>query len=184
MSEAPAAEPTTAGVLDPARPTGRAWWGGLLLAAVLLAVLLVGVVHYVGRSHDRDRLDTQRTAALAAARSEAVALFTVDYRQADADIGRIIDGSTGELRQTFAGKRAQAVAQIKGAKSVSKGEVLSSALGSLSGDHAQALIAVDATVSSTNTSGGEQNHFRLLLSLQRINGKWLVSQSSVTGFPQ
>jgi hypothetical protein len=177
----------------PGSPAARSRGGGLLaIAAVVLAALVVAATLLGLRDHhDQQLAAAQRTVspaeqiALAAARGEAVALTTISYQSAAGDVRRVLAGATGALRTQFASEANQLPATLAKTKSASRGVVLSSALSSLSGDRAQALVAVDATVSGTDTGKtGVLKHYRIVVTLQRIQGKWLASDVAFAGVPQ
>jgi Mce-associated membrane protein len=160
----------------------------LVLVALVVAAVLLGI-----RDHRR-RENTDVTAggassaqqsALAAARGEAVALTTLDYQTAETDLNRVLAGATGPLRTQFEQEKNQLPATLAKTKSVSRGTVLSSALSSMSATRAQALVAVDATVSGSDTSAtGVLKHYRMVVTLQQVDGKWLASDVAFAGVPQ
>jgi Mce-associated membrane protein len=169
--------------------------GGALLLVVTAIVLLALVATAVllgKRDHDhRQSAGVQLTAtpteeaALAAARGEAVALTTIGYLSAASDLNRVLAGSTGALHTQFEKEKSQLPATLAKTKSDSRGAVLSAALSSLAGTKAQALVAVDATVSGTDTSGsGVLKHYRMVVTLQQVAGKWLASDVAFAGVPQ
>jgi hypothetical protein len=177
---------TTADVADP-RPTGR---GPVIAAAVLLGALLAAAVVFGIRDH-RHRDATAQTlvpaeqSAMSAARAEAVALTTIGYQTASSDLNRVLAGATGSLRTQFEKERSQLPATLAQTKSQSRGTVLSSALSSASADRAQVLVAVDARVTGTDTtSSGALKHYRMVVTLQRVAGRWLASEVAFAGTPQ
>lgn len=174
----------------PSSRPGSTWT--LVAAAVVLAALTVAAVLLGIRDHhhrERDAAGTSATpaqeAALAAAREEAVALTTIGYRTADHDLDRVLAGATGTLRTQFEKEKSQLPATLARNKSTSRGTVLSAALSSLTTDTAQALVALDATVSGTDTgSSGVLKHYRMVVSLSRVDGRWLANDVSFAGVPQ
>jgi Mce-associated membrane protein len=179
---------------EPKRRTGPAHRGSVLALAgalVILAALVLGAVHFALRdSHRRHAAAVHRDvpvaqqAVLTAAKGEAVALTSISYQTADRDIDRVLSGATGALRTQFAKQKPTFPSVLAKTKSVSKGTVLSAALSSLDATKAQALVAVDATISGTDTStSGVLKHYRMVVSLQRINGKWLSNDVAFAGQP-
>jgi hypothetical protein len=174
---------------SPPRSGGLLWLmvTGAVLAALVVAAVLLGIRDH----HDQGLASAQPTvspveqAPLAAARGEAVALTTISYQTAARDVGRVLAGATGALRTQFAAEARQLPATLAKTKSVSRGTVLSSALSSLNGDRAQVLVAVDATVSGTDTAKtGVLKHYRMVVTLQQISGTWLASDVAFAGVPQ
>jgi Mce-associated membrane protein len=165
----------------------------LLTLVVLVAVVAVQIDHHTLLTDDRAAADaarnTARTGALAAASAEATNLTTIRYTSATGDVDRIIAGATGRLRAQFARERPQFPAVLARNKSTSEGNVLAAALVSLSGsnDAAQVIVAADAQVSTLTPGGRRQSvlkHYRMVMQLQRVNGRWLVSDVAFAGVPQ
>jgi Mce-associated membrane protein len=164
----------------------------LVVAAIALLSLAAAAVALGVRDHRHRETDTTaegatptQQAALAAARGEAVALTTIGYRTASSDLDRVLAGATGALRTQFEKEKSQLPATLAHTRSSSRGTVLSSALSSFDGSHAQALVAVDATVSGTDTgSAGVLKHYRMVVSLDQQNGRWLASDVAFAGQPQ
>jgi hypothetical protein len=157
------------------------------LAALVVAAVLLGVRdhRHQQRASNQQAVSPTEQTALAAARAESVALTTISYQTAAGDVRRVLAGATGALRTQFASEASQLPATLARTKSASRGVVLSSALSSLSGDRAQALVAVDATVSGTDTAkAGVLKHYRIVVTLQRVQGKWLASDVAFAGVPQ
>jgi Mce-associated membrane protein len=154
----------------------------LVAAAVVLGVR--DHRHREGGSAEGGGVATEQQ-VLASARAEAVALTTIGYRTASADLNRVLAGATGALRTQFEKEKSQLPATLAQTKSSSRGTVLSSALTSLSGSRAQALVAVDATVTGTDTgSTGVLKHYRMVVTLIQTNGHWLASDVAFAGQPQ
>ena len=156
------------------------------LAVVLLALLVtVGLLWRGVRAEDR-RQDV-RQQALAVATQEGVNLTSISYLTADRDLGRIVDRATGTLKSQFESQRAGFPAVLAKEKSVSAGRVLATAVASQDGDSAQVLVAVDATVTTTPAGGRSVSvvkHYRMNMRVQRVKGRWLVSQVAFAGVPQ
>jgi Mce-associated membrane protein len=151
----------------------------LLIVAAVVLVGLVAAAILLGAAPPAQQ------AALAAARAEAVALTTIGYKTTDSDLDRVLAGATGALRTQFAAEKGQLPATLAKTKSESRGAVLSSALSSLRGSRAQVLVALDATVSGTDTAKtGVLKHYRMVITLALVGGKWLASDVAFAGVPQ
>lgn len=165
----------------------------LLACLLLLALLAVAAVlgaRFQHRSQERDVAGSTagaEQAALQAAQGEALALTTIDYRTANRDLDRILAGATGPLAKQFAAQRAKFPDSLRPTKSVSKGTVLSAALSPAATDlpagKAQAVVAVDAAVSGSGSSSVVK-HYRMVVSLQRVSGRWLADDVAFSGEPQ
>jgi len=157
---------------------------GLLAALIALVVLLALLV--IGAS-TRNARSAARDAAAAAARNEALHLTTISYRTADADLARILAGATGALRAQFAAEQAHFADTLAPDKSVSTGDVLAVGIVHSSTSAARADVAVDATVTTTGSSGKSQSvlkHYRMVMKLVKLHGHWLVSDVAFAGAPQ
>ena len=170
--------------------SGRSDGGRLrLVATVLLSLLLVallafGALVYLKYRDEGDEQDV-RTAAMAAARLEALNLTTIDYKNTDAAVDRILSVATGTLATQFKAEKSQLGPLLAATKSVSVGSVLETGLVSLKGKNAEVLVAVDATV-TTQAAGSTKaqravKHYRMSMKLQQIGSRWLVSDVGFTG---
>ena len=160
-----------------------------VVVLVVLAALLAALVVLLLRAHDRSQRADLRDAVLQAARQEAVNLTTLSYTTAKRDVDRIVAGATGDLRQRFAAQRPAEAAVLAQNKSRSRGTVLSAGLSRLSPgtDTAQVVLAVDATVTTETKPGSPQSalkHYRMVMKLHRVDGRWLVSDVAFAGVPQ
>lgn len=154
----------------------------LVVAAVAFAV--VGGV-FAFKVHAAEQEEARRQAILHAASQEAVNLMSLSYKTLDRDVQRILDGATGQLKQQFASREQQLKQIVPQVKAVTTGEVLGAGLVSADHDSAQVLLVVDQTVkngsgsSSAESSSGDQGvlkHYRMSMTLQHKDGRWLVSQ--------
>jgi Mce-associated membrane protein len=145
-----------------------------------LAGLAVPLSLHVSDGHDRDE---QRTAVLAAARDEVTSLMNINYATAGRDLDRVIAGTTGDLRHQFEVQRAHA-AQLAQTKSVVTGSVVSTALLWLHGSDniARAVVAAAGT-DSTGGATPSLRHYRWVLTLREVGGRWLVSDAALEGVP-
>jgi Mce-associated membrane protein len=168
------------------RPGGAARALTLVLLATLLALVVSLALLVVGASARNNRSNA-RDAALAAARTEALHLTTISYRTATADLARILAGATGTLRAQFAAEQPHFADTLASDKSVSVGDVLAVGIVRSSGSTAQADVAVDATVTTTSNAGKAQSvlkHYRMVMRLVQVHGRWLVSDVAFAGEPQ
>ena len=138
------------------------------MLGVSLALILGGLGTWLGyRVHQEDRIDRLRVIFLEAARQGAVSLTTLDHKQADSDVQRILDASTGEFRDDFAG-RAQAFAEaVRRAQTTSSGTVTEAGLESMTADGGQVLLAVTVSTASRGVQS-EPRYWRMRLSMNRV----------------
>jgi Mce-associated membrane protein len=188
----PAAEGVDgAGPVEGTAPRGRARVGSLVLPArVLLVGVLLAALVVAGMLLVRHRQATAQQAlrddVLAAARQEAVNFTTLDYRQLDRDLGRVLDGAGGSFKQQFQQQSDQLRQLVTANKAVSVGQVLDAGLVSLDGDSARVLVVADSRVTNTGAPDGQLRRYRMQLDLVRsadgpTRGRWLTSDLQFVG---
>lgn len=148
--------------------TRRLLTGGLLLA---LVALLATSAHLW-----RDRRAADDPAgAVTAARLAASAFFTLDHRDVEADLDRMLELTTGEFRTSYAEQRDALAAGVEEKGLVVTAEVPESgvAVEFFDGSTAEVLVAVDTTTEAGGAS--EEQRYRTRVSLTRVDDAWLVS---------
>ncbi|BBZ58150.1 YfgM family protein [Mycolicibacterium phocaicum] len=142
------------------------------LAAIALAVVILalgGLVGWFGTQFKHAQQTADRRAEfLQSARQGAVNLTTIDWQHVDSDVKRILDSATGTFYADFS-KRAQPfVDVVKQVQSKTTGTVTMAGLESMSGDQAQALIAV--TVQTTNAGAPQPTSkaWRMRIDVQKV----------------
>ncbi|MBB3600373.1 Mce-associated membrane protein [Mycolicibacterium sp. BK556] len=118
----------------------------LLLTAAALATIAGWEGFHAYRSEQADR---EGQVFLQVARQGALNLTTIDYQHAQADVARILDGSTGTFHDEFQSRSQPFIDVVTKAQSTSTGTISEAALESTDGDRsAQALIAVQVAISN------------------------------------
>jgi Mce-associated membrane protein len=148
----------------------------VVLLALVIATVVVGL-----RLRSDAHHDDARDEALATARQQAVNLVSIDYRTAEADLQRIVDGSTGEQATAYKKELTAFPPILRQSKSVSTGEVVAAGVESYDNDHAVVALAVNQTATSTATKGDVSSSRRMVLDLERVDGRWLVSKQTFVG---
>jgi len=125
------------------------------LAVSLVVVLaLAGLVGWLGyRAYDSRQAQDKRNMFLQAGRQGALNLTTISFTDADADVRRILDASTGTFRDDFQLRATSFVDVVKRAQSKSAGVITEAGLQSEEGNKAQVLVAVAVT---TTIAGAAQ----------------------------
>ena len=114
-----------------------------LAIGLLIVVALSGLVGSAGfRAYQAHQAQEQRRLFLEAGRQGAVNLTTIDFREADADVQRILDGATGQLYDNFSKRSQPFIDVVLRTQSKSVGTVTEAAVESQSGDQAEVLVAV------------------------------------------
>ncbi len=143
------------------------------IAATLTLGALAGWLGY--RAYQGHEAAKQRELFLQIARQGAVNLTTVSYTEAEADVQRILDSSTGTLYDDFLKRSQPFIEVLKQAQSTSTGTVTSAGLESVNGDEAQVLVTVQ--VKSSNAGAPEQapRAWRMRMSVRKIGDGAKVS---------
>lgn len=136
---------------------------GLVLVAAVGA--LVGWVGF--RAHQAQEGQALNSLYVQTARQAALNLTTISYAEADTDIRRILDSSTGAFREDFQRRSEPFVAVVKQARSKSEGTVTEAGLESVTGDSAQVLLAVSVRTSLAEAPAGPPRNWRMRISVAK-----------------
>lgn len=147
-----------------------------LLAATSLVLVLGASAAWIGLNvYQADQVTRQQARFVGAAQRGALNLTTIDYQHADADVQRILDGSTGTFHDEFARQSADFVSAVKKAKSQSRGSIAVAGLESASGDQAQVLVAVNVVVSDITAAEQQPRSWRMRVTVNEIGNDIKVS---------
>lgn len=142
---------------------------------VALAALIVGGVSWTNlraeqsaQSRDRQVLET--------ARQVVVNLVTLRHQSVEEDIQRVADGTTGPFRDQFTSASGSFGEVLNQGQVESTGEVKETGLVEADDAHAVVLAAVTSTVKNTEAPDGEIRVYRMKVSLDSVDGNWLVSE--------
>jgi Mce-associated membrane protein len=143
---------------------------GIAIAAALGS--LTGWLGY--RTYGDHQAQQQRNLFVEVGRQGAVNLTTISYTEADADVQRILDSSTGTFYDDFKKRSQPFVEVVKQAQSKSQGTVTLAGLESQAGDQAKVLVAVTV---KTTIAGAEQQprSWRMRISVQKVSDGAKVS---------
>jgi Mce-associated membrane protein len=149
----------------------------VVVLALLAAAAIVGALKL---RDDRQR-DDARSAALGAARQEALNLTSIDGRDIDADLRRVLAGATGGFRSDFTQRSKDLKTVLSENAVVAEGRVIDAALVRGDLDTATALVVVDSTVKNKAAPAGRENTYRMQLDLERHGSRWLTSSLQFVG---
>ena len=147
-----------------------------LVASALIVAVLGGLVGYLGYRGYQTRVAAhQRDLFLSVGRQAAINLTTIGYAQAEADVARILDSTTGTFHDDFQHRSQPFIDVVKRAESTSQGSVTAAGLESIDGDRAQVIVAV--SVKTTNAGVPEQQPlgWRMRLDVQKVGDTAKVS---------
>ena len=153
---------------------------GVRLALVVgtVAVLaLAGLVGWLGsRAYQSHQAQQQRNLFVQVGRQAALNLTTISATEAEADVQRILDSSTGSFYDDFQKRAPSFIEVVKQAQSKSEGTVTEAGLESDTKDEGKVLVAV--TVKSQNAGAPDQQPraWRMRLTVQKIGTDDKVSR--------
>lgn len=154
-------------------------------AIVFGSVMVLSLAALLGwfgfRTHQAQQTQAVRSAFLQVARQGALNLTTIDWRHADADVRRILDSATGDFYNDFAKRSQPFVEVLQQAKATTVGTVTEAGLESLTGDTAQALVAVSVQTSNAGEADPVPRVWRMRITVARVGGQVKVSN---VGFVQ
>jgi Mce-associated membrane protein len=166
---------------DAAEESGAGRGRAVVLAALgVLAVALTAIIVHLGMDYQRTRARAAAEAeVLAPAKAAASRILSYDYRHIEQDA----TAGAGVLTGAFRGQyetvmRQQVVPQAPTQRAVVAAEVLAAGVSGVSPDGKQAFVVVFAnqTVSNTATPQPRVDQVRVRLTLDLVDGQWLVSK--------
>ncbi|WP_117427253.1 serine/threonine-protein kinase [Mycobacterium marinum] len=166
----------------PARPRRQV---STIVVPVVLALLLVSAVAFAVTQVLRP--DPRQTTAAPAeapqwqpyvdhAKQFAISLTSVNPQTIDADIQRILDGSTGAFHSDFADKSAQFKQSIVDAGSATQGKATGAGLESISGTTAHVVVSVTSNITKSTGVQQEPRQWRLRIQIEKIDDAYLASR--------
>lgn len=162
---------------------------GLVLLAVviwLVLVLVLGSSVWPFGTTRADKVASRYDAVRAAAASEIKAFLSVDYKNMDPAIKRVLDGATGSFRQQYSSGKVGLKASAQAAHAVSKGRIRSVGVSELDANSAVVFIAADSVVSNSRTktqkptkscphSGEVCRFYRLKVTMRLTGAGWKMA---------
>jgi Mce-associated membrane protein len=160
----------------PARPSGAPGFRLALVVGLATVLALGGLAAWFGHgAYQAQQADKQRNRFLAVGKQGAVNLTTIDYTDAEADIQRILDSSTGQFFDDFSKRAPAFVDLVKLAKSKTQASITDAGVESVSGDSAQVLVAVAVNTTTAGTPDPSVRHWRMRIDVQKVGDTVKVS---------
>ncbi|MGW4774048.1 hypothetical protein ACWEO2_39165 [Nocardia sp. NPDC004278] len=159
--------------LNPPGPRWRAW----AIIALTIAVLTLGVVsvHLALEVRDNQRDDNRDQAVADTARRIAVQLVSLNHTSAKQNLDTIAADSTGSFRDQWDKISGNFASVLQSGQVESTGEIKESGIVAIDDDHATVLTAVTSVVKNTEAPEGQQRVYRMKMTLDHNDGRWLVS---------
>ena len=162
--------------LDTSPPSRRPWLAvGRITALALIGLLLVSAVLMLVQNQKADSQRTRDAQYVAAAREGVVALLSIDYSRAKADVDRLLDLSTGSFKENFMKGADDFIASAEKSKSVTKGEVTGAALESMDGNTGLVMLAATSQVTASTTGPQERRPWRMNVTVSEDGGRLKMS---------
>jgi Mce-associated membrane protein len=157
----------------------RGWlgrWGLLCGAAVVIVVLAIGLILALLHIGHQDDLNSARSQALAAARTDSVEVGSYDYQHLNQDFGLVEQHSTSSFRATWAQSSQALVSVLTKYHATSVAHVLAAGVESASTDRVVAVVFINQTVTNDSQKTPTTDQSRLEITLVRQHGQWLIDK--------
>lgn len=155
------------------------WWtplrtGAFAAAAMILALAgLIGYLQY--RAQEQRAVDVERNLFVEVGKQAAINLTTINYAEADKDVQRILDGSTGAFHDDFQKRSGPFVEVVKQAQSNSVGTITESGLETQDGNRARVLVAVAVKTATPADPNPQPRNWRMRLTVEKLGSEAKVS---------
>lgn len=147
-----------------------------LVVGTIVVLALGGLAGWLGyRADQSHQAENDRELYLQVARQGALNLTTIDFQQADADVQRILDSATGQFHEDFELRSQPFLDVVKQAQSKSVGTITEAGLESITGDEAQAIVAVSVKTSNAGAPEQQPRAWRMRVTVQKVGEDVKVS---------
>jgi Mce-associated membrane protein len=144
---------------------------GVVVIALAVAASYLGVSVWKARD-----AAAQSAAAQQAARQTAVNLVSLDYRNIQQGIDRVLSGMTGEVKNQWATQARTIADTATKNQAMSSVQSVRAGVVSVDGDSAEVVVALTAVTTSPKVTQGAPRYYRFSMDLTRTDGRWLVSK--------
>ncbi|MFC5184447.1 hypothetical protein [Actinomadura harenae] len=178
--EVPGTEAATTAKVEKRRRTrgllssvsGTVW--ALIVVNLALAVALGGFLY--GASTTKGGVgDKEGKQVQFAATRAAEDISSYDYRTIDSDLKRAAGHTTGNFKTQFDQQITQVKTSAVQQQAVVEGQAVKTAVESVDGDKAIALVYLDQTTAKQATASRTPNQYTLRMVMKKTKGQWLVS---------
>jgi Mce-associated membrane protein len=147
-----------------------------IIVGLVMVVALAGLAGWLGlRAYKSQQAAETRHLFLQVARQGALNLTTISYIEADDDIHRILDSSTGSFYDDFQKRSQPFIDVVKKAQAKSEGTVTEAGMESEEGDQARVLVAVTVKTSNAGAEDQQPRLWRMRITVQKVNDGAKVS---------
>lgn len=129
-----------------------------------------------------EALSKQYQQVTKAARAETLAFLTVDYRDMDPLISRVLAGASGTFKSQYEKAKVNLKASAQQSQAISTGKVRAVGVGDIDDGDAVVFVAADSQVSNKSSKGKPQpRYYRLKLTMTLKGDRWLTSNLQFVG---
>ncbi|MCK8643874.1 Mce protein [Mycobacterium colombiense] len=154
-------------------------WRRYARIALVVAVYggAVGLAGGLGwKLWDEHQVSRAGQAAQRTAVNYAQVLTSIDSNQVDQNFSAVLDGATGEFKDTYTKASAQLRQLLIDNKATAHGTVVASAIQSQTKNKVVVLLMVDQTVSNAVRPDGRVDRSRMKVTMENVGGHWLASK--------
>lgn len=153
----------------------------LLLVVASLVLFRQGAAATPGDSR-AEALSRQYAEVTKAAREETLAFLTVDYKNMDPLIEKVLAGATGQFKEQYEQAKVTLKATAQDGQSMATGKIGAIGIGDIDEDNAVVFVAADGEVTNKSTKGKAQpRSYRFKLDMVRKGDRWLTSNLQILG---
>ncbi|OBJ33613.1 Mce protein [Mycolicibacter heraklionensis] len=135
--------------------------------------LVIGLGWPLWQQH---RISAAETAGRQAAVDYAQVLTSIDSNKVDDDFSTVLNGATGEFKDTYTKASVQLRQLLIDNKATAQGTVVESAVQSGSKDTVVVLLMVNQTITNTTRPDPRVDRTRMKMTMQKVDGRWLASK--------
>lgn len=145
-----------------------------VLTVAALAVVVVGQIWL----HGQRAQDSRERAIRDAAETAVTAVLSYDYRSLDTNLASTRPLLTGDARKQYDDVSKPLLATAPGIHAITKAQVKTTTVLQSGKDSARVLLFVDQLSSSTSLKTPQVDQSRIVVTVSRSGGRWLVSSLS------
>ncbi|HXB37159.1 MAG TPA: hypothetical protein VNU75_05590 [Acidimicrobiales bacterium] len=156
----------------------------LVVEAVSLVVIVglaVALVFSQLQLSNQNSLNTDRSSAVAAAKTDANDVATYSYLHLHRDFGRVESESTAAFRRSFIRSSDSLSKVLVQYKATASAKVLAAGVSSISSTRAVVLLFVNQSVANSTQQGVNTDDSRIEVTLVRGDGRWLLQDLKLVG---
>jgi Mce-associated membrane protein len=140
-----------------------------LVVGLVTVLALTGVAGWFGygvyQNHQQDKM---RSLFLAVGKQGALNLTTINYTEADADVQRILESSTGQFYDDFSKRAPAFVDVVKQAQAKTDGKITEAGLESVNANSARVLVAMLVNTTDKGVIDQQPRHWRMRIDVQKV----------------